>query len=60
MEENQWMIGQLQELFDRTDDYYQRILIKATQDIIVEQGKRMEQMEGEMEGTIWSPRRWSE
>ncbi|WP_018933154.1 hypothetical protein [Gracilibacillus lacisalsi] len=58
--ENEWMIQQLQQIFDQTDDYYQRTLIKATQDIIEEQEKRMDQMEGEMEGTIWSPRKWSE
>ncbi|MFD2657546.1 hypothetical protein [Gracilibacillus thailandensis] len=59
-EENEWMIQQLQQIFDQTDDYYQRTLIKAAQDIVVEQEKRMDQMEGEMEGTIWSPRKWSE
>jgi DNA-directed RNA polymerase beta' subunit len=59
-EENEWMIQQLQQIFAQTDDYYQRTLIKAAQDIIVEQEKRMDQMEGEMEGTIWSPRKWSE
>ncbi|WP_163583140.1 hypothetical protein [Gracilibacillus saliphilus] len=59
-EENEWMIQQLQQIFDQTDDYYQRTLIKAAQDIIEEQEKRMDQMEGEMEGTIWSPRKWSE
>ncbi|WP_228552266.1 hypothetical protein [Gracilibacillus salitolerans] len=60
MEENEWMIHQLQQVFDRTDDYYQRTLIKAAQDIIEEQERRMDQMEGEMEGTIWSPRKWRE
>ncbi|SFL36025.1 hypothetical protein SAMN04487943_101154 [Gracilibacillus orientalis] len=60
MEENEWIIQQLQHILDKSDHYNQRTLMKATQDIIKEQAKRIEQMEGEMEGTIWSPRKWSE
>lgn len=60
MEENEWILEQLKHVFNKTDDYYQRTLIKATRDIVKEQAKRMDQMEGEMEGTIWSPRKWSE
>ncbi|MGN8644566.1 hypothetical protein ACTNEO_00590 [Gracilibacillus sp. HCP3S3_G5_1] len=60
MEENEWILEQLKHVFNKTDDYYQRTLIKATQEIVKEQAKRMDQMEGEMEGTIWSPRKWSE
>ncbi|WP_208590213.1 hypothetical protein [Gracilibacillus suaedae] len=58
-EENEWMIHQLQQVLNSTDDYYLRTLIKAAVDIIEEQERRMDQMEGEMEGTIWSPRKWS-
>ncbi|QHS21735.1 hypothetical protein GWK91_01700 [Virgibacillus sp. MSP4-1] len=60
MEQNAWIHEQLQHLFANTDDYNRRTLIKAAQDLIREQEKRIYQMEGEIEGTIWSPKRWGE
>ncbi|GAA0492266.1 hypothetical protein GCM10008986_18170 [Salinibacillus aidingensis] len=60
MEQNAWIHEQLQHLFTNTDDYNRRTLIKAAQDLIREQEKRIYQMEGEIEGTIWSPKRWGE
>ncbi|MGP4041049.1 hypothetical protein ACTWP4_14295 [Gracilibacillus sp. D59] len=60
MEENEWILQQLQHVLDKSDHYNQRTLMKAAQNIIKEQSKRMDQMEGEMEGTIWSPRKWNE
>ncbi|UFU01203.1 hypothetical protein KO561_09795 [Radiobacillus kanasensis] len=60
MEQGTWIHSELQRLFEKTNDYNQRVLIKATQDIIKEQEKRIYQMENEIEGTIWSPKRWGE
>ncbi|MDX8045818.1 hypothetical protein SH601_07420 [Gracilibacillus sp. S3-1-1] len=60
MNENEWILEQLNQALQTTDDYYERTLIKACQDMLTEQAKRIDQMEGEMEGTIWSPKRWSE
>ncbi|SET54411.1 hypothetical protein SAMN05421676_105244 [Salinibacillus kushneri] len=60
MEQDTWIYEQLQQLLKTTDDYNRRVLIKATQDLIKEQEKRIYQMEGEIEGTIWSPKRWGE
>ncbi|MRG86778.1 hypothetical protein [Salinibacillus xinjiangensis] len=60
MEQQTWILQELERLFHKTDDYYQRTLIKATEDILKEQSKRIYQMEGEIEGTIWSPKRWGE
>ncbi len=60
VEKSEWVMEQLQKLYDQTNDYNQMTLVKAAQDLIREQVKRIEQMEGEIEGTIWSPRRWGE
>ncbi|WP_102029027.1 hypothetical protein [Salirhabdus sp. Marseille-P4669] len=60
MENNEWILEQIHQAYEKSDDYNTRTLLKAAQDIIKEQVKRIDQMEGEMEGTIWSPRRWSE
>lgn len=60
MENDSWILNQLQETYDKLDDYNQRALIIAAKGIIKEQSKRTEQMEGQIEGTIWSPRNWGE
>ncbi|MET3698418.1 hypothetical protein SAMN05877753_10959 [Bacillus oleivorans] len=60
MEKEAWILQELQRIYDNTSNYNVRTLMKAAQDIIEEQRKRIDQMEGEMEGTIWSPRRWGE
>ncbi|QDP40353.1 hypothetical protein [Radiobacillus deserti] len=60
MEQDEWILNELQKVFERTNDYNHRVLIKATQDMLKEQQRRIYQMENEMEGTIWSPRRWGE
>ena len=60
MENEEWILQELERIYDNTNNYNVRTLMKAAQDVIKEQRKRIDQMEGEMEGTIWSPRRWGE
>jgi len=56
-EKNEWILQQLEQLYHNAD-FYDKALIKATKDIIIEQDKRMFQMEGELDGTLWSPKNW--
>ena len=60
MEKQEWLFKQLQEIYNQSTDFNEVVLIKAIQNIINEQTKRIEQMEGELEGTLWSPRKWGE
>lgn len=60
LEKQDWILEELQKVFDTSDHYYLVTIVKATQDIIREQRKRIEQMEGEIDGTLWSPKRWGE
>lgn len=60
MEKKDWLLEQLQEVFQKSTDYNQAVLARAVQNIIKEQAKRIEQMEGELEGTLWSPKKWGE
>lgn len=60
MEKNEWILQELQRAFDESKDYNKRVLIKAAESIIKEQAKRIDQMEGEIDGTLWSPRKWGE
>jgi hypothetical protein len=60
MEKEDWVLEELQRIYNNSSNYNQRTLIKAAQDIIIEQLKRIEQMEGEIDGTLWSPKKWGE
>ncbi|WP_238985057.1 hypothetical protein [Bacillus kwashiorkori] len=60
LERKEWILQELQRVYDQSQNYMEVALIKATQSILLEQYKRIEQMEGEMDGTLWSPKRWSE
>jgi len=60
LDRDEWILEELQQIYDKSHNYNHLTLIKATQDLIKEQRKRRLQMEGELEGTIWSPRRWGE
>lgn len=58
MEREEWLLHELQKIYDKTSDYNEATLIKAAQEIIKEQEKRIYQMEGEIDGTLWSPKKW--
>jgi hypothetical protein len=60
MEREQWLLHELQQIYNKTNDYNEATLIKAAQYIIKEQEKRIYQMEGEIDGTLWSPKKWGE
>lgn len=57
--QEQWILKQLDHLFEESKDYKQKALIRATKKIIEEQETRKEQMQGELDGTLWSPGNWS-
>lgn len=56
-ENNEWLLEKLAGLYNEAD-FKKRALIKAANDIIIEQEKRILQMEGELDGTLWSPKNW--
>lgn len=56
-EKNEWMVKELDELMEQFD-FDEKALIKAAKKIILEQDKRIWQMEGELDGTLWSPKNW--
>ncbi|WP_028274863.1 hypothetical protein [Atopococcus tabaci] len=60
MEEQEWIYEQLDKLFEDSRDYQQKALILAAKKLIQEQYERIEQMKGELDGTLWSPRSWNE
>lgn len=56
--ERQWLEKELSWLLTQSSDYKQKALLAATLDLVKEQDFRQEQMEGELDGTLWSPRQW--
>ncbi|MFL2133271.1 hypothetical protein [Desemzia sp. FAM 24101] len=60
MDQNEWIVEELERVFQNSRDYKQKALIAATQQLIKEEALRVTQMEGELDGTLWSPRNWSE
>lgn len=60
MEENDWILAELENIDEQESDTHQQAIILAAKQIIREQDKRIWQMEGELDGTLWSPKRWDE
>ncbi|GEN50848.1 hypothetical protein [Alkalibacterium pelagium] len=58
MDEQEWVIRELDQLFDSSQDYKQKALLKAAADLIREQETRKQQLQGELDGTLWSPGNW--
>lgn len=59
MEENEWLRKQLEQLESDSQDYRQKALLQATIALLLEQEKRQEQLQGELDGTLWSPGNWN-
>ena len=58
MEHEQWMLDQIEELENNSKDYRQIALYQAFADLIKEQYKRIAETQGEIDGLMWSPKKW--
>ena len=59
METENLVQEQLDHLVEASKDYRQKALFQETKKLFQEQHQRMEQMEGELDGRMWSPKEWS-
>lgn len=59
METENWAQKQLDHLVEMSKDYRQKALFQETKKLFQDQYQRMEQMEGELDGRMWSPKEWS-
>ncbi|WP_313468824.1 hypothetical protein [Carnobacterium sp.] len=59
MDKEEWVLTELESMVVNSQDYKQKALLKATIRLIKEQYKRISQMEGELDGKLWSPSNWS-
>lgn len=54
-----WVQERLDHLIEASRDYRQKALFQETKRLFQEQYQRMEQMQGELDGRMWSPKEWS-
>lgn len=54
----EWIQSQLAQLFEQSTDYKQKALLLGLKEMIEEQSVRKEQIQGELDGTLWSAQNW--
>ena len=58
MENNEWVLQQLETLTNNSSEYQQRAFYRGLAQLVQEQQKRIEQLQAEMDGSLWSPVKW--
>ncbi|GAJ27467.1 hypothetical protein JCM15457_2457 [Liquorilactobacillus sucicola DSM 21376 = JCM 15457] len=53
-----WLIQRLDEAADSSMKYENRAFFRAMAATALQQSKRIEQAQGEMDGRLWNPNRW--
>ena len=57
-EQSQWLREQIEDLAVRQPQFTDRAFWLALSRLVQEQGRRQEQLEGEIDGRTWRPDRW--
>lgn len=57
-EQSQWLREQIEDLEVRQSQFTDRAFWLALSRLVQEQGRRQEQLEGEIDGRTWRPDRW--
>lgn len=55
-----WTINQIDQLIETSQDYKEKALLYNTKLLLLEQVKRKDQNQGELDGTLWSPGNWGQ
>lgn len=55
----EWTMEQINQLIEKSKDYKEKALLENVKTTLLEQEKRREQNQGELDGTLWSPREWN-
>lgn len=58
MDEDAWLQEELTYLLTASRDYKQKALILGIKELLAEQQKRTEQLQGRLDGELWSPSNW--
>lgn len=58
MVELSWLLKEIEELDKHATSYEEKALYVGLINLFKEQTHRIETLEGELEGTLWSPQKW--
>ncbi|WP_461214259.1 hypothetical protein [Lacticaseibacillus sp. GG6-2] len=58
MTDDRWLLQQAQQAEEAATTYEDKAFYLALQDFIREQTRRLDQAEGELDGTLWDHERW--
>ncbi|WP_057876494.1 hypothetical protein [Liquorilactobacillus aquaticus] len=55
---NDWLVNRLEELSVSSTDYEKRAFFRSMSLSALQQHKRIEQAQNELDGRLWNPSRW--
>ncbi|MGX7025533.1 hypothetical protein [Vagococcus hydrophili] len=58
MHEESWVLAQIKTISESATTYVEKAYYQELEKIIIEQYKRIEQAKGELDGNLWSPKKW--
>ncbi|MEG0284624.1 MULTISPECIES: hypothetical protein [Vagococcus] len=58
MSDKEWLVNEMMLLARNSSSYEEQAFFQELEKIVEEQFKRIEQAEAELDGTMWSPRKW--
>ena len=58
MDEQSWLIEEIKACYLASNTYEKKAFFQEVEKIVREQIKRIEQAEGELDGSLWSPKKW--
>lgn len=53
-----WLKITINELHETSTDYREKAMLNGLINLVQEQEQRIEQLEGQLDGTLWSPQNW--
>lgn len=58
MMDKQWLQTQFEQWIQECKDYKERAFLQQALELLLEQQKRLEQQQGQLDGQLWSPKEW--
>lgn len=58
METHEWTQQQLNKLISESRDFEEQAFYQVLQDTMTEQVKRIDQLQGEVDGRVWNTENW--
>lgn len=58
MNEQEWVLSEVNFLKEKAKSYELKAFYQELEEVIREQYKRIDQAKGELDGNLWSPKKW--